>query len=105
MDICYLRTVLRRCMLELRASISLVVLPLVVRREVMFGGILLLIIFFAANGMSILANRRIGSPGKTLLQSGKGLTSLSRIAFAAVYLTTALSLVLLVWKWKMWCFW
>lgn len=74
---------------------------LVIKRELMLLGVLLLTIFFAANGINILTNGKIGPTRRTLLQSGKGLSRPSRVAFAATYIVAAAAaayVVLLIWK-------
>jgi hypothetical protein len=91
-------------MLELRAYVMQIAVSLGIKRGVMFGSVLLLMGFFAANGVNVLTKGKIGSPRRVLLQSGKGLSSLSRFALASVYLVAASSLALLVWKWRMWRF-
>lgn len=77
------------------------VLFVVMKRELMLVGILLLMIFFVANGVNILTNGKIGPTRRTLLQSGMGLSRLSRFAFTAIYIlaaATAAYVVLLIWR-------
>lgn len=94
----------RSTMLDPRRYILEIAVSLAIKRGVMFGSTLLLMGFFEANGVNILTGGRIGSPRRTLLQPGKGLSCLSRFALASVYLVAALFLALLVWNWRMWRF-
>lgn len=93
-----------RRMFQIRATRQIMASP-VTKRGIIFVGTLLLMMFFAANGINILTNGKIGPTEKTLLQSGKGLSCLSRLMLAAVYLVPTIFLALLVWKWSMWRIW
>jgi hypothetical protein len=77
---------------------SLTMLIPVVKRSVVLGGVLLLAVLFAANGIHILTRGRIGPLPTKLPQPGKVLPYPSRLALAALYLAVATGLALLVWQ-------
>lgn len=88
--------------LNLPAGELKILLSIVVQRGVVSVGTLLLMIYFAANGINILTNGRIGPTDRTLLLSGKGLSRPSRLALAAIYILAAAFIALLVWRWSIW---
>jgi hypothetical protein len=80
-----------------QSSASLAALPLLVKRNLVLGGALLLAVLFLANGIYILTRGRIGPPLAKAPQPGKVLPYSSRLALAALYLAVATGLALLVW--------
>lgn len=81
-----------------QSSASLVAFPLLVKRNLVLGGVLLLSVLFVANGIHILARGRIGPRLTKLPQPGKVLPYPSRLALAALYFAVATGLALLVWQ-------
>lgn len=71
---------------------------LLANRSVVLGGVLLLAVLFAANGIHIILTGRIGPRLIKLPQPGKVLPYPSRLALAALYLAVATGLSLLVWQ-------
>ncbi len=85
-------------MSRLQSSASLVAFPLLVKRNLVLGGVLLLAVLFVANGIYILTRGRIGAPLTKLPQPGKVLPYPSRLALAALYFAVATGLALLAWQ-------
>jgi len=81
-----------------QSSASLAAFPLLVKRNLVLGGVLLLAVLFAANGIHILTRWRIGPPLTKLPQPGKVLPYPSRLALAALYFAVATGLALLGWR-------
>ena len=77
---------------------SLAAFPLLVKRNLVLGGVLLLAVLFVANGIHILTTGRIGPRLTKLPQPGKVLPYPSRLALATLYLAVATGLALLVWQ-------
>lgn len=92
-------------MLNFQAGTVELVLSPAVKHGAVSVGTLLLMIYFAANGINILSDGKIGPTQRTLLLSGKGLHRPSRFAFAAIYIVAAAFIALLVWKWNIWRIW
>ncbi len=89
-------------MLNFQAGTLQLVLSPAIKRGVVSVGTLLMMIYFAANGINILTDGKIGPTERTLLLSGRGLSRPSRLVFAAIYILAAAFIALLIWKWKIW---
>jgi hypothetical protein len=92
-------------MLNSQAGTLQLVLSPAIKRGAVSVGTLLLMIYFAANGINILTDGKIGPTERTLLLSGNGLSRPSRLALAAIYIVVAAFITLLVWKWNIWRIW
>lgn len=73
-------------------------LLLLVKRNLVLRGGLLLAVLLLANGIYILARGRMGPRLTKLPQPGKVLPYLSRVALAVLYVAVATALALLVWQ-------
>jgi hypothetical protein len=81
-----------------QSSASLAAFPLLVKRNLVLGGILLLAVLFVANGIHILTSGKMGPPLTKLPPPGNVLPYPSRLVLAALYFAVATGLALLVWQ-------